>query len=406
MDSGRELSLRRLIIPIYGPTALASIGIGAVGPMIALTALDLGANVGLAAFMVGLMGVGQSLGDLPAGALANRFGEKRALVGAGIVETIAFLVACVAPNLVVLALAITAAGMGSAVFGLARHAYLTGAVPIRHRAKALSTLGGSFRIGVFIGPFIAAAMLQFLPISAVYGLAAVMSLCAALLALALPDLETSGPTAKLEGVRPPSIWQVIAQHRKVLIWLGSGVVAIAAVRSARQSIVPLWCEHIGLDAATTSIVYGISAAVDMAMFLPGGAMMDRFGRVFGAVPPLIVLGLGFMLLPLTDTIGAVIAVGVVLGFGNGFSSGIVMTLGADNAPDEGRAQFLGGWRLCGDLGNALGPAVISLITLFAPLAAASVAIGAIGWAGSGWLARWIPRFNSPSGSRTRKQGLE
>lgn len=401
-----DVSLRRLVVPIYGPTALASVGVGAAVPLIALTARDLGAGVGLAAIMVGLMGVGQLIGDLPAGALAQRFGEKKALVTAGIVEAGAFLVASLAQNLLVLALAITVAGMGSAVFGLARHAYLTGAVPTRHRAKALSALGGSFRAGTFVGPFIAAAMLQVLPIMAVYGLAAVMSLLAALLALQLPDLETSGGTQPLEGVRPPSMWQVLHRHRRVLIQLGSGIVAIAAVRSARQSIVPLWCEHIGLDASMTSIVYGISAAVDMAMFLPGGAMVDRLGRVWGAVPPLIVLGLGFVLLPLSHDLASVIAVGIVLGLGNGFSAGIVMTLGADNAPQEGRAQFLGGWRLCGDVGNAIGPGIISLITLVASLGVASVAIGVLGWIGSTWLARSIPRFNSPLGTRHQRKGVE
>ena len=233
-----------------------------------------------------------------------------------------------------------------------------------------------------------------------------MSLSAALLALRLPDLETSGPTQRLAGVRPPSMWQVLHKHRRVLVVLGSGIVAIAAVRSARQSIVPLWCEHIGLDASMTSIVYGISAAVDMAMFLPGGALVDRLGRVWGAVPPLIVLGLGFILLPLTHDLTGVIVVGIILGLGNGFSAGIVMTLGADNAPEQGRAQFLGGWRLCGDLGNALGPGVISLITLVASLGIASIAIGLIGWLGSGWLARWVGRFNSPIPTRSRVSSRE
>ena len=37
----------------------------------------------------------------------------------------------------------------------------------------------------------------------------------------------------------------------------------------------------------------------MLLFYPGGAIMDRFGRVFVAVPAMLVLGLGFLLLPLT-----------------------------------------------------------------------------------------------------------
>jgi MFS family permease len=67
------------------------------------------------------------------------------------------------------------------VFGLARHAYLTEAIPVPFRARALSTLGGTFRIGLFVGPFIAAAIVTRLSIGAAYGFAAVMSLVAAVL---------------------------------------------------------------------------------------------------------------------------------------------------------------------------------------------------------------------------------
>ena len=85
---------------------------------------------------------------------------------------------------------------------------------------------------------------------------------------------------------------VLAEHRRVLLTLGIGVGIISAARSTRQSIVPLWAESSGIDAATTSAIFGISAAVDMLLFYPGGAIMDRFGRVYVAVPAMIVLGLG------------------------------------------------------------------------------------------------------------------
>jgi MFS family permease len=121
-------------------------------------------------------------------------------------------------------------------------------------------------------------------------------------------------------------------------------------------------------------------------------IMDRFGRVWVAVPSMIVLGLGFLLLPLTSgpvTIGLIAA---LMGLGNGISAGIVMTLGADASPADARAQFLGGWRLCADFGNALGPLVISAVSLFAPLAVAALTMGAITWLGTGWLVKWVPTY--------------
>ena len=384
---------RDIVITAYGPTLLVSIGQGAILPLVALSARALGASVATAAFVVALIGIGQLVGDLPAGALAARIGEKRALIGACVLDAVALLGAFLARSLVLLAVAMVITGLAGAVFGLARQAYLTEAIPIRMRARALSTLGGTFRIGLFVGPFIAAAILTRWSISAAYAFAAAMNLAAAILTAFLPevtgDRRTTPPSA---GRRQRAVIHVLAEHRRILLTLGIGVLVIQAARATRQSIVPLWAESIGVNAATTSVIFGISAGVDMLLFYPGGAIMDRFGRVYVAAPSMIVLGLGFLLLPLTSEATTVGLVAALMGLGNGISSGVVLTLGADASPPQDRAQFLGGWRLCSDLGNAAGPLLISAVSALATLAAAAVTMGLITWAGSAWLIKWVPAY--------------
>lgn len=389
-----SIRLRRLALPIYGPTVLISIGMGAVVPLIALSALDLGATVTQAAIIVGLIGFGQLCGDLPAGALAQRFGEKRVLLAACVVEAAALIVASRTGSLAVLAAAVFTMGLSSAVFGLARHAYLSEAVAVGFRARALSTLGGTFRIGSFIGPFVGALLIEQHSFGATYAFAAATSLAGGLLSLALPDLPT-GRTATAGAPVPErrSLWSILAEHRKVFATAGTGVFLIMVARASRQAIIPLWAALQGLDATTTSIIFGLAAGVDMLLFYPGGAIMDRFGRMWVALPAMIVMGAGFLLLPLSGTALTIGLVACFMGLGNGIASGIVLTIGSDVAPDEGRRQFLGGWRLCADLGSVVGPGLISLVSLAFPLAAAAIAIGAVTWFGAGWLARWVPVYD-------------
>ena len=85
-------------------------------------------------------------------------------------------------------------------------------------------------------------------------------------------------------------------HRQVLLTLGIAVLMVGAVRGSRQTVLPLWSEHLGLSPATTSIVFGISGAADMLLFYPAGLLMDRRGRLWTAVPSMLVLGVGFALL--------------------------------------------------------------------------------------------------------------
>ena len=393
-------SLRPIAVAAYGPTVLSSIGTGAVLPVLALTARDLGASVGTAAVIVSLLGVGMLVGDLPAGALAARFGERRALLAASVAEAVGMTAAGLAPSVMTLAAAVLALGLAGSVFGLARHAYLTDAVAPSLRARALSTLGGVHRVGIFVGPFVGALVLSWWGSIGPYAVGAAAALAAGGLVAVTKDLavrDAAHRADRASAVRSRegslSVFRVLRDHRRVLTTLGFGVIAVAATRAARNAIVPLWAEAIGLDATSTSIVFGLSGAADMLLFYPAGWAMDRFGRVHVAVPSMLVLGLGMVLVPFASTFWALVVVATVLGIGNGIGSGILMTLGADASPEVGRAQFLGGWRLMGDIGWASGPALVSAVAVLASLGTASVVMGVVAWAGAAWLKVWVPRFD-------------
>lgn len=125
--------------------------------------------------------------------------------------------------------------------------------------------------------------------------------------------------------------------------------------------------------------------------------MDRRGRTAVAVTTMVLLGVGLVALPLTTSLGPLIAAAVLLGIGNGTGSGLVMTLGADASPDVGRAQFLGGWRLMADLGGAGGPVLLSAIASVTALGPAILVIAGLSFVGAAWLRIWTPRHEPVRG---------
>lgn len=374
-----------------------SIGHGAVLPVLALHAGDLGAGVELAALIVALLGVGQLVTSLPAGALVARIGERRMLVGCGLVDVVAMLIAWQAPSTTLLALAVLLSGATWTGFMLARQGFLIEAVPPTHRARAMSTLGASHRVGLFIGPLIGAGVIHLWGIPAVFVLAAATSLIAAVMASMMRDLgHESRQEQRAEG--HASVRKVLLAHRRTLLTLGVAVIVIGASRSVRGTLLPLWSDHIGLNGTETSLIFAVAAAVDIVFFVPGGWLMDKRGRAIVAVPVVLAVAIGAILLPLATNELAVLGVAVLIAAGNGLGSGIVMTIGADTAPVLGRSQFLGGWRLCGDIGNTGGPLVISAVAAFAPLAAASVTFGVLALVGAAWVGFWTRRLDADRAS--------
>ena len=397
----------RFIVSAYGPTLLSTIGYGAVTPLVALSALDLGASVALAAFITALTGIGQIIGDMPASWVATKFGEKKAIILACFWDTLWLSIAFVATwqkSLPLLMVAVFAFGFSGAVFGLARQTYITEVMPAKLRARALSSLGGTFRIGGFIGPLIGSAVISVWNLQAAYGFAAITSLLAAAVTMLLPDLPQSVQTRRSGTAQQARLFPVLKAHLRTFATLGVGVLFVGLVRAVRQSVLPLWCESLGMNAAHTSLIYSLSMGIDMSLFFFGGFIMDRFGRMWVAMPSMIVLGLGLAGLVLAHSVWAVMVVAIILGLGNGIGSGIIMTLGSDASPEVGRTQFLSGWRLFGDSGNAIGPVLLSGITAIASLGIATVALGIFSFFGAGWLAYWIK--HTPSGRTAEQPAVE
>src|SRR5690606_21024697 len=105
-----EFRYRDIALPAYGPTLVNSLGHGAIMPVLALRARELGASVAVAALVVALISVGMLIGSLPAAAVIARIGERKALLIAGVLDAVATAAAAVTPTVFWLAAAVVASG--------------------------------------------------------------------------------------------------------------------------------------------------------------------------------------------------------------------------------------------------------------------------------------------------------
>lgn len=385
--------------PAFVPTLLFTIGEGAIMPLIPALAARLGADLATSGLVASMIVVGVLLGDIPAGWIVGRLGERSTMLGASGLAGAGILLALLATSAGMLGAGMLVLGFAAAVFGLARHALLTSVVRAPYRARALSTLGGTFRLGLLIGPFVAAALVTITgDVVSVLWFALAMCALVAVSIPALPDPERmlhhrSTPAGSALGVT--AVFGTIAARRHVLARLGVGALTVAALRSVRGVILPLWAVSIGLGEAQTALIIGVAGGIDFALFWFGGWLMDRFGRLYTAVPSMIGLGLGLIGLALTagvdDPVPWFVAVAVWLALANGIGAGVLMTMGSDLAGRENPAPFLSAWRFTMDAGGASAPLLLSAITAAAGLAAASATLGVVGLVGAVLLARYIPR---------------
>lgn len=361
-----------MAVSVYLPTLLLAFSAGLLVAILPLYAASFGVGYALVGFATSAAAIGTLVTDVPAGALLGRVGLRPAMIaGAGLVtaSTLALVWSDQFPGLIVLRFL---AGIGMSLWALSRHAYIAQAVPIAQRGKALSMFGGINRFGIFAGPAIGGFLTDMAGIHITFGFSAFLSGLALLMSvLFLRDVD---PTKITAGAK--ARWQLVGRGMRAhAAEMSAAAIAQTLgqmIRAGRLLIIPLWGAYLGLDAAQIGTIVTVGAVIDVSLFMPAGWLMDRFGRKVAAVPSFSLMAIGIGLIPFTHDFLTLMLAAMLIGLGNGLGAGLMMTLGADLAPPGATGEFLGIWRLIGDMGAVFGPLAVGLV-------AASVGLAGGAW---------------------------
>jgi MFS family permease len=364
---------------VFVPTMVLAFAEGMLVPVLPLYV----ASLGVPFFWVGLVlaaeAIGMLLADVPAGALLRRIDRKTAmLLGIAVLGSAALALAWADGALQVFVLRLLA-GLGEALWGISRHAYLTGAVPLRQRGRMIAAFGGATRVGLLAGPAVGGLIAVtggFGATFVAYAVVAAVALvfCAVYLERA-PVAASSRQADHAAGA-----WAAVWRGRvRALAAAGAGSLMAQAIRAGRKIVIPLYgATVLGLDVQQVGWIVSMAAAFDVSLFPVAGWVMDRFGRKWAIVPSFAIQALGMALVPLTGGFTALAAAASLIGLGNGLGSGTIMTLGADLAPPEAVGEFLGVWRLIGDGGSMGGPVLVGALADALSLPLATLAIALVG----------------------------
>ena len=359
-----SISRRNLILAVYLPTALLALGQGILLVTIPVYAASLGIAYTAISLITAAAAIGTLVTDVPAGVVLQRIGLRRSmLIGSAMVVTGTLCLAFPLPVEAMVSLRVMA-GIGTALWGLSRHAFIAQAIPVSQRGRAIAMFGGINRVGTFGGPILGGFVATGAGIRVSFVAAGVLGFFALVAAIRFIPHDHGFIVRRKGDVRQRwvIVGKAIREHAADLAAAGVAQLFAQMIRQGRQLLVPLiGAQQLGLSTAEVGAVVTISAVVDMMMFFPAGLVMDRFGRKFASVPSFAIMALGILLVPFATSFWTLAGAGVVIGLGNGLGSGSMMTLGADLSPPGATAEFLGVWRLIGDSGAVLGPLAVGIV---------------------------------------------
>lgn len=388
----RRLAAHPMLLSFYIPALMIAIAGGVLSPNLPLFVKELGGSYGRVGLVLAAPLIGNLLGDLPAGVLLRRWGHRQVMV-LGMLFTVTMTVLCFWANSIGAAFMLQLlSGVGTALYAVARHTFVTDMVSTGNRGRAIAAFGGMFRIGKFIGPMMGGALgaayglrLPFLVYGVLGGFAVLSVLLAAVTAPAIIGTGVKSRTRRY------SLLDVVRPRIKLLIPGGVGQLFAQMIRAGRSAIIPLYAaDVVGLDVGAIGWLLGISAFVEMTLFYPAGWIMDHWGRKFAIVPSFLIQAVAMACVPLSSTFMTLLLCVMTIGAGNGLSSGAMMTLGADLSPSKGRGEFLGVWRLIGDIGGAGGPYLVGTVADAVALPSAAIVLAAAGLLAAGVFGFLLP----------------
>jgi len=391
--------LRALVFSLYAPAVMATLGNGILVPILPLYAAGFEISYGLIGLILAAEALGTLLGDVPTGMIQRRIGNKQVMVIGFVVMIISVLLLFVAESIWVVFVLRLISGVGKAMYGVSMHIYIANNVDLFQRGKAIAMFGGTNRLGGFIGPAIGGVVAATFGIRAPFLVVAIAGVIGLLFIL----FYTQNTKAKEKNDEAEEhhfkIIDVLKSHYRILASAGTAQIFGQMIRAGRVVVIPLFAADIlGLGVDQIGFIVSLSVLIDFSMFLVAGWLMDRFGRKFAIVPCFSIQALGMALVPFTTSFLGLLLATLLIGFGNGLGSGTMMTLGADLSPEESRGEFLGVWRLIGDVGFTGGPLVVGAV---ADLFLLNSAIWVI--AGSGFTAAGIFLFFVPETLKLKKK---
>ncbi|GAB3020806.1 MFS transporter [Natronobiforma cellulositropha] len=364
LDSLRRSSDERLVV---GAVILSTFFVGFGGGVVFPILPNLGVLLGISPFLVGVIlsanRFSRLVANAPAGVLVDRVGTRTPFVAGMVIQTASTFGYVVAVLSTVpeawFFVARLGWGVGSALVFATAYTIAADVSDTDSMGTSMGVIRGGVLFGFPTGVVLGGVVSELWGTVTAFALATAFAGVASLVAFwSVPETHVQGETNT--SVRP---WDVDTSLPAVTVGLVNFAVLFAYIGALFATLVLFLGEHdlgvLGFDAQGSSGIFMAATVVAAGAFMYlGGYVSDRQrSRVPTLVCFLGATVVGFLLLAQADSVATLTAACLLIGAGQGGTSGPLMALLADLTPDERMGRAVGTNNVFGDIGGGFGPIV-------------------------------------------------
>ncbi len=343
-------------------TFCVMLGVGLVSPILPLYAQGFGVSYVAIGTFISVFPLVRLFANVPAGILADRWGERRVATLGPAIIALGSLVNATAWSYEVLIAGRVLEGLGSALYVTTAMKYVVRVTPPQRMGKAMSLYQSSFLLGVSFGPSLggwAASVGGLRMPFFLYGFLALVGSLAAWIFVRAPaegDRQTSRTSkgwretiVELKALRP-----LFRDYTFVMALLFSAV--IFSIRSGvRQTALPLYAEKVvGLGTLEIGLLITGATVASLLLLWPAGKAVDRTRKGVAVLGNLL-LAVAVLAFVGADRFETLLAAAFGFGVITAFVGIVPAVVVSDVIPPKMSGPALGVYRMAGDVGFILGP---------------------------------------------------
>jgi MFS family permease len=357
------------LLTLYFPAFVLALGASIATPAIPVFAKSFDTGFAVASLVIVVHALGGLIAAVPTGFLLDRLGRRPILFAGPLLMAGSSCLIAVARSFPELLAYRLIGGAAMEMWRQARLAIIADIGKSHERGRQISGMVGTESAGRLMGPalggFLAARSIR-MPFL-VHGALALLAVAPSFFLLRGSRLEEANLARQNDqdqlstrallaliingGYFGFFLAQFFASMTRGVLWGGTLLLYATFAYGAGPQVLG------GL--ATASSIIGIPIT------LCCGYLMDRFGRKTTMVPGFIAIGLGLIFLATSAGWHWSLA-SFIVGFfwvhaGHSVTSGSMQVVGSDMAPPAARGRFFGFWRLIGEVGGLVSPALFAAI---------------------------------------------
>ncbi|MGW0413869.1 MFS transporter [Streptomyces collinus] len=333
--------------------------------------LDRGGSASFAGLVTTLYGVGGAVGSVVGGLLADRLGRRATLLGAQLLSAVGTGALAFAQGRTALAVTACLVGLAGNASRPVVQAVVADMAGAKARVRAFSLLYWAVNIGVAVSAALAGVLAQRGYTPLFLGEAAVTVVCALTVFLAVPETRPE-PVRRGDAAAPDTKAAAELSNRRRFVAFVAVTFLVGLLMQEVSTALPLTMTRAGFSARDYGLVISLNGLLVVALQLPAGRILARFGPAGPLAVGTLLLGAGLGTTAVAASLGAYALSVVVWTVGEILLAPTAMAAVADLVPGHAHGRYQGMYS-------------------FAWSAAACVAPGASGYAldGVGPTALWV-----------------